>query len=214
MTQQPPTSRARREKTRKLAVAGLLAALCLILGLTPLGFIPIGPVKLTIMHIPVLIGAVLEGPVVGLALGAVFGLTSLYQAVAMPTNPVQVVFQNPLISVLPRLLMPLAAYGAHRLFIRRDGAPRLRGLPGDAAAAAVGTLANTVFTLAAMDVFGAGTLMQLLSLTRQDVHGFVLGIGVANAPLEAIGAVIVATPVLAALRRSVYRHTLPARPKE
>ena len=54
------------DKTRKLVSAGMLSAISIILGMTPLGIIPIGPLSATTMHLPVIIGAVLEGPVVGL----------------------------------------------------------------------------------------------------------------------------------------------------
>ena len=68
------------DKTRKLVSAGMLSAISIILGMTPLGIIPIGPLSATTMHLPVIIGAVLEGPVVGLIIGAIFGGFSLYQA--------------------------------------------------------------------------------------------------------------------------------------
>ena len=54
------TMQKTREKTRKLVVAGMLSAVTMVLGLTPLGIIPIGPLNATILHVPVIIGAVLE----------------------------------------------------------------------------------------------------------------------------------------------------------
>lgn len=78
--------------TRRLAVVGMLGAISVVLGLTPLGFIPIGPAKATIMHIPVIIGSIIEGPIVGLLIGLIFGGFSMFQAYVMPTSPVQVVF--------------------------------------------------------------------------------------------------------------------------
>ena len=57
---------------RKMAIIGVLAAISIMLSMTPLGFIPIGPTNATIMHIPVIIGAILEGPVVGIVVGFIF----------------------------------------------------------------------------------------------------------------------------------------------
>ena len=45
---------------RQITMVGMLSAISIFLGLTGLGFIPIPPVKATIMHIPVIIGAIVE----------------------------------------------------------------------------------------------------------------------------------------------------------
>ncbi len=99
-----------QNRTRKIVVAGVLGAIAILLGWTRWGFIPwFGGVSLTIMHVPVIIGAILEGPVVGLAIGLIFGIFSMLQAAIAPNGPGDLPFTNPLISVLPRLLIgPLA----------------------------------------------------------------------------------------------------------
>ena len=86
--------------TRRMAIIGILGGISMVLGLTPLGFIPIGPTRATIMHIPVIIGAILEGPIVGAIVGFIFGLFSIFQAVTNPT-PISFVFLNPLVSLGP-----------------------------------------------------------------------------------------------------------------
>ncbi len=49
-----------------------------IMLLTLVGYIPINPVmNLTIMHIPVIIGAIVEGPLAGMIIGFVFGAINL-----------------------------------------------------------------------------------------------------------------------------------------
>ena len=94
---------------RKMTIIGILGAISIILGLTPLGFIPIGPTKATIMHVPVIIGAIMEGPIVGALVGLIFGLSSMFQAYTNPT-PVSFVFMNPLVSILPRVLIGIVTY--------------------------------------------------------------------------------------------------------
>lgn len=94
---------------RKMAIIGVLGAISAVLGMTPLGFIPVGPTRATIMHIPVIIGAIMEGPVVGAFVGLIFGIFSIFQAITNPT-PVSVVFLNPLVSVLPRILIGLVTH--------------------------------------------------------------------------------------------------------
>jgi uncharacterized membrane protein len=76
---------------RKIVITGVLGAISAVLGLTPLGFIPVGVTRATIMHIPVIIGAITEGPTVGGLVGLIFGLFSIFQAIANPT-PVSFVF--------------------------------------------------------------------------------------------------------------------------
>jgi len=98
---------------RKLTVIGVLGAISVVLGMTPLGFIPIGPTRATVMHIPVIIGAIVEGPIVGALVGLIFGLFSIYQAITAPT-PVSFVFLNPLVSVLPRVLIGITSYYTYK----------------------------------------------------------------------------------------------------
>ena len=98
---------------RKMTIVGVLGGLSIALGLTPLGFIPVGPTRATIMHIPVIIGAIMEGPVVGGLIGLIFGLSSMFQAATNPT-PVSPVFLNPLVSVLPRILIGIVAHYSYK----------------------------------------------------------------------------------------------------
>lgn len=106
--------------TRQIVIIGILGAITVVLGMTPLGFVPIGPLNATTMHIPVLIAAFIEGPVVGAFVGLIFGLSSLFNAITRPT-PISFVFYNPLISIAPRILLGLIAYGLFAAFKRVDG---------------------------------------------------------------------------------------------
>lgn len=90
--------------TRDITVAGILGALATALGYTPLGFItfPTPAGSATTMHIPVIVAAVLAGPVVGGFVGAVFGVISFLRA-GTPA------FANPLIAIGPRILIGVIA---------------------------------------------------------------------------------------------------------
>ncbi|HPY98528.1 MAG: Pantothenic acid transporter PanT [Firmicutes bacterium ADurb.Bin099] len=102
-------------KTRKIAIAGIMGALCIVMALTPIGYIPVGPTKATIIHIPVIVAAILEGPLVGAIVGLIFGLSSVLNALLFPTVT-SYVFLNPLVSVVPRILVGLVAYFVYALF--------------------------------------------------------------------------------------------------
>ena len=104
---------------RKMAIIGVLGAISYVLGMTPLGFIPVGPTRATLMHIPVIIGAIMEGPLVGGLIGLIFGLLSIFQAATNPT-PVSFVFLNPLVSVLPRIMIGIVTYYVYRFVVELE----------------------------------------------------------------------------------------------
>ena len=100
-----------QERTRKIAIIGVMGAISIVLGMTRLGFIPwFSGASLTVMHIPAIIGAIIEGPFVGAAIGLIFGLFSMLQAAIAPTGPTDVWFTNPMLAVLPRLFIGPVAY--------------------------------------------------------------------------------------------------------
>lgn len=100
--------------SRKLVTAAMLGAITIVLSLTPLGLIPLGFINATTMHIPVIIGAIAEGPIVGALVGLIFGVSSLLNALLRNPSPVSFVFYNPLISVLPRVLIGITSYYAYK----------------------------------------------------------------------------------------------------
>jgi len=105
---------------KKMTIVGVLGGISIILGMTPLGFIPIGPANATIMHIPVIIGAIIEGPIVGGLIGLIFGLFSMFQAMTNPTTPLSFTFLNPIVSVLPRVLIGIVTYYVYKLMGRLE----------------------------------------------------------------------------------------------
>lgn len=111
---------------KRMAIIGVLGAISIVLGMTPLGFIPVGPTRATIMHIPVVIGAIMEGPLVGGFVGLIFGLFSIFQALTNPT-PVSFAFLNPVVSVLPRVLIGITSYYSYSA-IKRLGIKNTKGL--------------------------------------------------------------------------------------
>lgn len=94
--------------TRRIVISGVLGAIAILLGWTRIGYIPVPNIagSATIMHIPVIIGAVLEGPLVGTILGAIFGLSSFFLA----ADPI---FKDPLVAIVPRLFIGVTSYFAY-----------------------------------------------------------------------------------------------------
>ena len=80
--------RLKREKSgitiRELTIIGLLAGITIALGVSGYGIIPLGPLNVTTLHVPTLIGAIVEGPKVGAFVGFIFGCYSLWQNITAP----------------------------------------------------------------------------------------------------------------------------------
>lgn len=121
---------------RKIVISGILGAISILLGVTRLGFIPVPTPAghATIMHIPVILGGVLEGPVVGLITGAIFGIFSFLQ----PGAPF---FADPLVSVLPRLFIGVVAYFVYA------ATRKINTVLACILAGAFGSITNTVLVL-------------------------------------------------------------------
>lgn len=106
---------------REITIAGVLSAVAVLLAVTQLGYIPFfAGVAITIMHVPVIIGAVVAGPIVGTIVGLIFGISSLILAAVAPTGPSDVLFTDPVVSVLPRLFIGVAAWAVYELAQRTN----------------------------------------------------------------------------------------------
>lgn len=153
-------------ETEKITLVGVLGAVTVILGMTPLGFVPVPTPagSATIMHIPVVIGAILEGPLVGGLVGFVFGIFSFLRA----GNPF---VADPLIGIIPRIFIGVLAGYSYRLIKKESIAVGL--------AAVVGTLTNTI------GVLGLAVWRGYLPLAPA------IGIGITHGLPEAVVAVII-----------------------
>ena len=74
-------------KSKNIKILVLLAffvAIEVILANTPLGYVPVGAINATTLHIPVIIAGILLGKKYGALIGFVFGLTSFMKATFQP----------------------------------------------------------------------------------------------------------------------------------
>lgn len=74
-----------KSKIRWMVGVALMAAIIVVLANTPLGMIQLPIIKATTVHIPVILGAILLGPLAGGILGGVFGICSLVSNTVAPT---------------------------------------------------------------------------------------------------------------------------------
>lgn len=97
-------------RTLKMVQLALFTAIILLLAFTPIGYIklPVG-LSITLIGIPVIVGAISLGPVGGAILGAIFGLTSFAQAFGMEPFGTMLFGINPIgtfiTCLVPRILM-------------------------------------------------------------------------------------------------------------
>lgn len=159
-------SRARQsERIRQMVMAGMLSAIVAVLTFTPIGMIPLPPPLLsaTTVHIPVLLAALVEGPVVGGAVGLVFGLCSCIRAWESGSVGLTLFFRNPLVSVLPRVLVPLIAYAAWMVWKKLARPSAVSGKMGAAVASVIGTISNTALCLGMVVLLYGGDLTVMLN---------------------------------------------------
>ncbi len=143
-------------------MAGVLAAIAIVLGITRIGFIPVPTAagNATIMHVPAIIGGIMEGWIVGGMIGAIFGIYSFINA----TVPM---FKDPLVAIIPRIFIGITAYAIYAVIKKWQHSAAEVVAAG--AAAAVGTLTNTILVLGMAVI--RGYMPPGVAVTVGIVHG-------------------------------------------
>jgi len=177
----------RKTDTKNLVRAGILSALIIVMTVVPYtGYINYGLVEITTLHIVVAVGAVMLGWQYGAVLGFVWGVTCILRAL---TNPLWAPFVNPLISLVPRVIVGIVAG------LTASGLRKLRLRTGLVAAlsAAAATLTNTVLVLSALKLFSAVlTGLPLLGT----IYATLIGV---NGSIELVAAVLLVPVIVAAI---------------
>lgn len=190
-------STKRKMSTRKLAVTGMMIAITMILAYTPLGIIPLQPVSATITHIPTIIIAILEGPVIGAITGCAFGIVSLIKAITAPAGILDPYFMNPIISVLPRILIGLIAgysyLGLYKIL--------KKAAPAAVISAALGSITNTIGAMGLMYIIYAQSLTEKAgSAAGPLIWGIIGTYGI----VEMAAAAVISTAVVMAMKKAIY----------
>lgn len=107
------------KKIKRLVLLSMFIGIEIVLMNTPLGYIPIGPIKATTLHIPVLILSMILGVKEGVILGLFFGLSSIVINTLNPTlfsfcftpfysiGEINGNFGSIVIALLPRMMLGL-----------------------------------------------------------------------------------------------------------
>lgn len=202
-------------KTRNMTLMAVIIAIMVIMTAIPfLGYIPLGFMNATIIHIPVIIGAILLGPKDGAFLGFVFGCTSMWKNTFM-ANPTSFVF-SPVVTVggysgnfgsiivcmVPRILIGIAAYYVYRLIMKLGHESRLKKNMALFFAGVAGSMVNTILVMNFIYLFFGPAYAKASNVPFEHVYTVILGIICVNGVGEAWAAGILTTAVAGALMRS------------
>ena len=195
------------KKTQYMTSMALFLAIEIILVVTPLGYIPIGPLNATTMHIPVIIAGIVLGKKAGSELGFVFGLTSLIKATIQPGitsfcfSPFVTIgtmsgnYKSLLIAFVPRILL---GYLAGLVFgiMKKNNRENLGVVVG----ALTGAITNTVLVLSGIYIFFGEAYASAVGVQYSTLVTVLLGVVSTNGILEAILGAIVSLAIYKALK--------------
>lgn len=187
----------RQSKAARLTLRALLTALIILQTMVPmLGFIPLGFTSLTIIHITVIVAAIVLGPWDGMFIGLMWGVFTIVRALTAPTSPLDpIVFTNPIVSVVPRVLVGLVA-GAMFAWLYKH----FHNVPiASIIAAALGTLTNTVLVVVLMGTLYTGAVAKAYGVTSGALMKVLMGIVAANGVPEVLGAAVLTPLIVEAL---------------
>ena len=220
------TRAQRTRQVQSLAILAMFTAIIFLLTFTPLGLIDLPVIKATVLHVPVIIGAILLGPKKGAFLGGMFGLASLLKNTLVPGLS-SFVF-TPLIPApgldrgspwalficfVPRILVEVTPWLVYALFRRLPGRRGAGVQAGTMAlAGVVGAFTNTALVMGSICVLFTEAYAAAQGIPAEAVTGFAMGIVAANGiPEAAVAAVVtpaVCVPMVKALK--LERRVLPA----
>lgn len=199
--------------TRWMVRVALMAAIIIVLANTPLGLIQLPIVKATTIHIPVIIGAILLGPLAGAILGGVFGVCSLISNTTAPTllsfafspflstTGFPGVIKALWISVGCRILIGVAAGWLWVLFKKWKMNQGVKQIVALAVTGFVGSMVNTITVMGSIYILFAQQYAEAKEVAVTAVWGLIMGTVTASGIPEAIVAVILVTVITKALLR-------------
>lgn len=187
--------------TRWMAGVAMMAAIVVLLANTPLGLIQLPVIKATTTHIPVIIGAVLLGPLAGGILGGVFGVCSMISNTIAPvatsmcfspflsTNGLVGAAKAVWVSVGCRILIGVVA-GWLWIALKKVRVNDLIALP---VVGFVGSMTNTVTVMFSILFLFRAEYAAAKNIAMEAFYDFVMGVVTGTGVLEALVALVLVT---------------------
>ena len=205
--------KTRRKDARWMAGVAMMAAIVVLLANTPLGMIPLVVTKATTVHIPVILGAILFGPLAGGILGGVFGicsviintftpaLTSFAFSPFMSTTGLSGADKALWVAVGCRILIGVAAGWLWRALSRT----RVNSWTALSIVGFTGSMVNTVTVMGSIFLLFTQQYAQAKEVALEAVSGLILTTVLANGIPEAI----VSTVLVAVIGKNLLRFAKP-----
>lgn len=193
-----------RNKTYKMNILSVFIAIIIVQTSIPgLGNIPIGPLSVTIIPITVVLAAIVLGTKDGAIVGGVWGLITFVRAFWWPTSPLAIyVFKNPLVSILPRILVGLVA----GLIFTRLYKPNKPYRMYMSITGFVSSIVNTVVLLGLVYIFYRGDAFNIYHINVDQLLPYLLFVALTNGLVEAfLSAVLV--PVIGSPLLKIRKST-------
>ena len=182
-----------RKKTKNLVLLSLFIAIEVVMCNVPfLGFIPLGALRATTLHIPVIIAGIVVGKNQGAFVGMVFGICSLLTNTFTPT-PSSFIF-SPFISgsffsliivLVPRILIGYISGLIYEMLKNKNEAL------GIISGSFIGGLTNTILVMLGIYFVFANQYATMLNMEVDALLPYILGIVSTQGLLEAIlGSII------------------------
>lgn len=203
-----------KKDTRWLVQLALMAAIVVVLANTPLGMIQLPIIKATTVTIPVILGAILLGPLAGGILGGVFGVCSVVSNTVAPTllsfafspfmsttgltGAVKAIW----IAVGCRILIGVVT-GWAWIGLRRLKVNDIIALP---VVGALGAATNTALVMGSIYILLAAEYAAVKNVAMEAVAGLVMATVTASGIPEAIAAAVLVAVIGKALL--AFRHRL------
>ncbi len=195
-------------RTKEMVITAMFTAIIIAMAFVPyLGYIPLGFMNATIIHIPVIIGAVVLGPKKGAFLGAVFGLTSMINNTFNPNvtsfvfSPFYSVgdmhgnFASIIVCMLPRILIGIVSYYVYKGIVKLLKNKKGSSIPALAAAGIAGSLTNTIFVMGGIYLLFGESYAAAKGLAYEALFGIIMGVVGTNGIPEAVVAAVLVTAI-------------------
>ncbi len=199
-------------KMKRITYLTLLITIEIVLASVPfLGYIPLGFVNATTLHLPVITAGMILGKKEGAIVGFVFGLSSLLKNTFSPNltsflfspffslGNVQGNFASVLIALVPRMMIGVLAGGLYPLF-EKGLKSNVRAVIASIAA----SLVNTILVLAGAAMFFAEAYASAQGIAVSSLFTFILSVVFTNGVAEAVVAALIC-PVLVKAFKKVVR---------
>ena len=182
--------KTRKRDTRWIVGVAMFVALQLVLQITGIGLIPLPFIKATTLHIPVILGAVVLGPLAGGILGGVFGLCSIWTNTVAPSalsfafSPVLAAETSGGLGAVKAVWI---AFGWLWIALTRLKVNDLIALP---VVGVAGAMTNTVLVMGSIYVLLRPEYAALKNVAMEAVLGLIMGVVGTSGVAESIAAAV------------------------